>query len=113
QVTDTVVEAVENEMEIRKNIQIPNAFSPDENGFNDGWVIEGLENYPNNRLEIWSRWGFKVYESVNYQNDWTGNSTIGFRVGANSELPEGTYFYKLIVEERVIFRGYIYLKRLP
>ena len=113
QVTDTIVEAVENEMETRQNIQIPNAFSPDENGFNDGWVIEGLENYPNNRLEIWSRWGFKVYESVNYQNDWTGNSTIGFRIGANSELPEGTYFYKLIVEERVIFRGYIYLKRLP
>jgi gliding motility-associated-like protein len=112
-VTNPIVEAVKKEMEVRQNIQIPTAFSPDENGLNDGWVIEGLEKYPNNRLEIWSRWGFKVYESVNYQNDWIGQSTIGFRVGNNSELPEGTYFYKLIVEERAIFRGYIYLKRIP
>ena len=104
-------ESVRFEIEVRERLEIPTAFSPDNDGMNDGWVIEGLDAYPNNRLEIWNRWGLKVYESVNYQNNWIGENTIGFRIGNENILPEGTYFYKLIVEEKVVFQGYIYLKR--
>ena len=97
---------------VRESIEIPSAFSPNGDGNNDGWVIEGIENYPNNRLEIWNRWGLKVYEKSNYQNEWIGQTSVGFRVGSTEVLPEGTYFFKLLVNDRVLFQGYIYLKRV-
>ncbi|MGC6422679.1 MAG: gliding motility-associated C-terminal domain-containing protein, partial [Flavobacteriaceae bacterium] len=99
------------EEKIKSELKIPNAFSPNGDGTNDGWEIEGIDKYPNNRLEIWNRWGLKVYEKVNYQNDWIGQLNVGFQIGVTNELPQGTYFYRLLVEERVIFKGFIYLKR--
>ena len=103
--------AVRFETEVRERLKIPTAFSPDNDGVNDEWVIEGIEAYPSNRLEIWNRWGLKVFESVKYQNNWRGDNTRGFTIGNQNMLPEGTYFYKLIVEEKVMFQGYVYLKR--
>ena len=97
---------------VRETMQIPSAFSPNGDGNNDGWVIQGIENYPNNKLEIWNRWGLKVYEKSNYQNEWVGQTSVGFRVGRTNVLPEGTYYYKLLVNDRVLFQGYIYLKRM-
>ena len=39
---------------------------------NDYFVIEGLENYPDNHIVIFNRWGSQVFETSNYQNDWEG-----------------------------------------
>jgi gliding motility-associated-like protein len=52
---------------------IPNAFSPNGDGFNDNWVIEGLELYHNVEMRIFDRWGSRVYYSPNASdNPWDG-----------------------------------------
>jgi gliding motility-associated-like protein len=52
---------------------IPNAFSPNSDGFNDQWVIEGLELYPNAEMRIFDRWGSRVFYSPNAADDpWDG-----------------------------------------
>jgi gliding motility-associated-like protein/uncharacterized repeat protein (TIGR01451 family) len=63
---------------------IPNFFTPNGDGENDLFVINGIDEYEKAELEIANRWGDQVYKSANYNNDWAG---IG--------LPEGTYFYML------------------
>ncbi|MEA3460624.1 MAG: gliding motility-associated C-terminal domain-containing protein, partial [Bacteroidota bacterium] len=54
-------------------LEIPNAFSPNGDGFNDLWMIEGLELYPNVDMRIFDRWGSRVFYSPNAADDpWDG-----------------------------------------
>ena len=88
---------------------IPNAFSPDGDGVNDTWVIDGLSRYASNKISIYSRWEEKVYEVNDYQNDWNGVSNTS---SGMDRLPEGTYFYYIDFGPDVKpERGYVYIKR--
>ncbi|MCZ4407339.1 choice-of-anchor L domain-containing protein [Cryomorphaceae bacterium 1068] len=88
-------------------IELPNGISPNGDGFNDGLVVRGLEDFPENKLIVFNRWGNIVYEEDNYQNvaPWVGTNESG------EELPEGTYF--VIVELSGIdnLKGYLELRR--
>jgi gliding motility-associated-like protein len=90
---------------------IYDGFSPNDDGINETFIIEGLERYPNHRVIILNRWGNKVYEASPYLNDWDGTNMFGVTVGGK-DLPTGTYFY--IIDpgngEKVV-KGYIYLNR--
>ncbi len=70
------------------NIKVATVMTPNGDGANDMFMIDGLESYPNNKLYVFNRWGNKVYEASNYQNDWFGNYQ-------NKPLPIGTYYYIL------------------
>ncbi len=98
------------------NLFIPNAFSPDGDGINDKWTIRGglNENYPNNKLVIFNRWGIKVFESTGYNNNWDGNYNGNLNSGSNTNLPVGTYFYVLDLngDGSRVKKGYIYLTRM-
>ena len=61
---------------------VANVFTPNGDGFNDYFVIEGIEHYPNSKLEVFNRWGDSVFEDHNYQNNWDGGN-----------LKTGTYYY--------------------
>lgn len=77
---------------------IHNAISPNDDGKNDYLVIDGLANYPNNRIQIFNRWGVKVYETTGYgvsDNWFKGYSDGRATVKKNNLLPTGTYFYVL------------------
>ena len=63
-------------------LEVPNVFTPNGDGINDYFEIKKLENYVSNELVIYNRWGKKVYERFNYQNDWDGNG-----------LEDGTYYF--------------------
>jgi gliding motility-associated-like protein len=66
---------------------IPNAFSPNGDGFNDLWVIEGLELYPDPEIRVFDRWGSRVYYSPDPVSDpWDG--TFNGR-----RLPIDSYHY--------------------
>jgi gliding motility-associated-like protein len=75
-------------------LDIPNGFSPNGDGTNDTFEIDGLNNYPGNILYIYNRWGNLIYKQKDYHNDWNGRSNVS---GAmfDSELTNGTYFYIL------------------
>jgi gliding motility-associated-like protein len=96
---------------------LPEGFSPNGDGINDFFIVPNLANYPNTQIVIFNRWGTKVFESDNYQNDWNGISQSPLNVGGD-ELPEGTYFYILTMGGSQndgiageTFKGYVYLKR--
>jgi gliding motility-associated-like protein len=85
----------------------PEGFSPNGDGINDVYVIEGLAGSQVITIDVFNRWGAVVYTSSDYANDWDGTSNTGSSTG---ELPVGTYFYlvKIGTEER---SGYITLWR--
>lgn len=67
-------------------IKLPNGFTPNGDGFNDFYVIKGIQGYPGNKVNIFNRWGNLVYSTQDYQNNWSGVSNDG------NLLPDGTYF---------------------
>jgi len=90
---------------------IPDIFTPNGDGFNDFFVIEGLEAYPDNSIFVFNRWGNKVFEASPYNNDWDGTSNFGVIIGGK-ELPEGTYFFILKTNsEKGDIKKYVYLKK--
>jgi len=64
------------------NIKIPNVFTPNNDGINDYFVVEGIEFVPDCQLLIFNRWGKKIYESASYKNDWDGG-----------KYADGVYYY--------------------
>ena len=93
-------------------LTIYNEFSPDGDGVNDTFVIDCLERFPNNKLEVFNRWGNIVYSKRGYQNDWGGTSNGRGVIKASDELPVGTYYYVLDLgngsKPRV---GWLYINR--
>ena len=89
---------------------IPQGFSPNNDRINDYFVIPGIENFPNNKITIFNRWGNIVYESNKYNNEWEGKSNKG--PSAYEDLPVGVYYYILdLGDGRNPITGYIYLNR--
>ena len=71
---------------------IPGGFSPNGDGQNDVFNIQGLGNYPNNTLTVINRWGDIVYQAKPYTNNWDGSSNTGINI-AGDHVTDGTYFY--------------------
>jgi gliding motility-associated-like protein len=96
---------------IKEVLKAYKAFSPNGDGINDVWSIGGIEQYPENSVNIFDRWGSIVYEASGYNNEqvvWDGtgnsNSTLAGRV-----LPSGTYFYSIKIPEIGSLSGYVEL----
>lgn len=95
---------------------IPNGFSPNNDGLNDFFVIPGLGDCLENKLTIHNRWGDRVYEAENYQNNWDGSTNVSGLHYDGRILPTGTYFYIIKFTEpvdnsEIIRKGYIYISR--
>lgn len=88
-------------------ITIYNGFTPDGDGLNDNWVIENIENFPNNTVTIFNRWGNKIWSTSNYNNVsniWNGKLQSG------ASLPSGTYFYVIEIDNgSAIKKGWVEL----
>jgi gliding motility-associated-like protein len=67
-------------------IKIPNTFTPNQDGVNDVWIIDNTQNYDDVELNVYNRWGDRVYFVKDYEigKEWDGGS-----------LPEATYYYVL------------------
>ncbi|SEP66381.1 gliding motility-associated C-terminal domain-containing protein [Flavobacterium urocaniciphilum] len=100
-----------------RGIVIYNAVSPDYDGLNDYFIIDGIQDCPDNEVEIYNRWGVKVFQTNSY--DTNGNVFNGFSKGRvtivpNEKLPSGTYFYILKFkynEQMTKTSGYLYLNQ--
>lgn len=90
------------------NIVVVSGFSPNGDGIYDFFVIGNIEYYPNNNVQIFNRWGNKVFEAKNYLNTWDGIATEG---GGSKLLPAGPYFYVIELNEPGIkpITGWIYI----
>ena len=81
-----------------------NGFSPNGDGINDTFTIDGIEDFPNNEVQIFNRWGNMVYEQKGYKGQWGGTWN-------NQDLPDGTYFYLLDTGEGSKFSGSLTIRR--
>jgi gliding motility-associated-like protein len=98
---------------VKPKITISHALSPDGDGINDQWQIDGIEKYPNNTITIFNQWGDVVYKVSGYDNQnvaWKGE-TKGGSVHLNKEVPNGTYFYIIDISGAKPTSGFIVIKR--
>lgn len=65
---------------------IYNTFTPNNDGINDTWVIDNIDQYPNNIIKVYNRNGHIVFETTNYNNYWDGKYY-------GNNLPAATYYY--------------------
>lgn len=71
---------------VLKELKVPNAFSPNGDGINDTWKIPYLSSYPGATVEIFNRYGQKVYSSTDYTREWNGTYN-------GNPLPVGVYYW--------------------
>jgi gliding motility-associated-like protein len=67
-------------------LDIANTFTPNGDGINDYWKIASIENYPNAIVQVFTRYGQKIFESKGYATPFDG--TYG-----GKRLPDGVYYY--------------------
>ena len=101
------------------DLLVPNAFSPNGDGINDYFRIRGMYQYPDANLEVYSRWGVRVFAKDHYGNIpvygdpdawWDGHANINGN--RNSEiLPAGTYLYILKLDGSSVQKGTVYINR--
>jgi len=82
------------------DVRIPNVFTPGTGDINSTFYIYNLEKFPNTNLEVYNRWGDKVYSNGNYQNNWNGGN-----------LSDGTYYYVLKLTNEEAKEGTVTLIR--
>ena len=91
-------------------VRPPQAFTPNTDGENDAWKIQGLgSKYPSAKVDVYDRWGQMVYRSVGYPEPWDGKNRRG------RDLPTGTYYYVIDLNdpdvELPLVKGYVAIVR--
>lgn len=82
-------------------------FSPNGDGQNDFWLINGIEAFPDNFIQVFNRWGILVYEASGYDNDqqaWDG------AVRNTRTTEESIYFYIINAADFTPITGYVIVK---
>jgi gliding motility-associated-like protein len=67
-------------------IKIPNAFTPNSDGPNDTWIIEGIGLFPSAEIMVFNRWGQKLFQARGDEEAWDGTYK-------NKPVPTGPYLY--------------------
>jgi gliding motility-associated-like protein len=93
---------------IRESIlEIYNLVTPNGDGINDFWYLDGIDLYPDNEVLIFNRWGdqVRVFQGYNNSNkNWDGTNEKG------ENLPDGVYFYIIKIKDLKTFTGWVYLR---
>lgn len=90
-------------------LEVVQVVTPNGDGINDEWIITNLEDFKNNKVTIFDRWGSMIYRASGYDNEsvvWKGENKNGTLV------PTGTYFYTIEVdfkEQHIEKNGFIEL----
>ncbi len=97
-VTVTVVDNPNNQ-----GLVIPDGFTPNGDGANEVWEIQGIEDFPKADVYIFNRWGNEVYNTAKvYEEPWDGTYN-------NNVLSSGVYFYVLKLGTGRVIKGHINL----
>lgn len=99
-------------------VEVFNVITPNGDGVHDILTIAGLENFPENTINIYNRWGVLVFTTNAYDtegNVFDGTSNGRVTINQDRQLPVGTYFYILDYKDATgtmkSMSGYLYLNR--
>jgi gliding motility-associated-like protein len=94
---------------VKTILKVMNILSPNGDGYNDKWIIENIEKYPDNKVQVFDRAGRLIYDKPGYNNDWNGMLN-------GHQLAEGTYYYIITLksaEKAEVLKGFISIVRMP
>ena len=101
-------------------LEVYELVTPNGDQKNDYLIIRGIENYPDNNLRIYNRWGVLVFESNGYPGPgnseiFTGYSNGRITISKDEKLASGTYYYVLTFPSnnnpgKSEYVGYLYLQ---
>lgn len=89
-------------------LKAPYFFSPNDDDYNDVWIVTELDGYNNTKINIFNRWGTKIIELEDGVNTWDGTN------GSGREVPDGVYFYVIEGEaggRELSLTGYVTIVR--
>jgi len=99
-------------IDVTGELQIYNGISPNNDSFNNKWIISNIASLPDtrsNHVSIFNRWGDVVFEIDNYDN--ADRAFIGVS-NNGKELGGGVYFYKIeFTSGRKTITGYLTVKK--
>ena len=84
---------------------IPTVITPNGDGKNDRFHVEGILEFPTSELIVLNQWGEEVYRTAPYLNDWDGRDNSG------RDLPEDTYFSVLKIKSDDVRKTYVMIIR--
>ena len=89
-----------------KGLRCPTGFSPNGDGINDTFVIEGAEQIRNNQLIVFDKDGFVVFKQSDYKEGvfWDGTKN-------GSPVPDGIYHYVFSGEDVDSVKNFLVIKR--
>lgn len=94
----------------KPNYQVPNVFTPNNDGQNDVFELTSMENIKKIKATIVNRWGNPVFESDDTSLQWNGKVN-----NSGSDCSSGTYFYTIVVTaingEQTVNKGFVHLIR--
>ena len=97
--SDTIVVLACDAEPLPEEMGIPNTFTPNDDGDNDTWIIAMLNDYPDCVVEVFDRWGRKVFTSAKgYPQPWDGRNARGVH------LPMETYYYIIHLNDGIAKR---------
>lgn len=79
-------------------------FTPNDDGYNDTWSIEGIEEFPGTVLTIFDRHGKLLYQFTSPGIGWDGTFN-------NQPVPSSSYWFTLEIPDQKMLKGYFALKR--
>jgi gliding motility-associated-like protein len=80
-----------------RGIEVYNGVSSNADGVNDFMHVRNIEFYPDSKVEIFNRWGDRVFVISGYDNNqknFRGASSV-----TGDKLPAGTYFYSIDLKD--------------
>ena len=87
------------------NVIPAQAFTPNGDGINDSWIIQGIEDYPNNVVRVYNRYGREVFAAKGYQNNWQANFNDN-----SKKLPPASYYYTIdLGDGSALKNGWIFI----
>lgn len=81
-------------------VHVYNAITANGDDLNDFFYIDNIGLYPGHHVEVYNRWGNRVFASDDYQNNWDGGN-----------LPDGNYFYLVTLPDATVLKGNLLLQR--
>lgn len=83
---------VQTTITVKSDIKIPNAFTPNNDGKNDTWLVPELKNYRNYSIEVYDRNGVLIFSTSNADEGWDGKNSKG-------QIVAGVYNYVIKVPD--------------
>jgi gliding motility-associated-like protein len=103
--SDTVTVGLDTDEEC--TLKFYSGITPNGDGLNDLWIVDNIELYPENKVQIFNRWGEEVWAGENYNNVnvvWVGNNKSG------NQMTDATYFYVAEVGGQT-YKGWVEITR--